>query len=92
MTDKSEIVWGYRLEDGTEVWEVDHEHDGVWTPAMPDQGIPAVDLYSGQERDAIRRALDLAGHPSAEVLQGNFASGNLSVADVSQPEPSTDTA
>ncbi|MDR6172635.1 hypothetical protein [Curtobacterium sp. SORGH_AS_0776] len=91
MMDQVETIWGYRLEDGTEVWEVDHGHDGIWTPALPAQGIPAIDLYSGQERDAIRKALNNAGHVNAEVMCGDLASGDLSEIGVSQSESTPDT-
>lgn len=61
--------WGYRLSGGEEVWEIDHGTDGSWTPARPDLNMSNVDIYSGNEYGALRRALDQAGLTDSVVTR-----------------------
>jgi len=53
--------YGYRLDDGVEVWAGDYGTDGSWTAHDPKRGIQAVDMYDGNEVEAIYRELDRAG-------------------------------
>lgn len=72
MTDETTSTcfeWGYRLPDGTTQWAYAHGTDGTWTSADAEKGIPAIDIYDGQEYSAIRQALDAAGHLDAVVIK-----------------------
>ena len=62
MTDRSEwYEYGYRLEDGTESWQINHGTDGSWTAHDAAHNIAAIDMYDGSEVEAIYAALDEAG-------------------------------
>jgi hypothetical protein len=53
--------YGWRLADGTEEWASSFGTDGVWTSYDSAHGIEAIDMYDGQEVEAIYKELDRAG-------------------------------
>lgn len=53
--------YGYRLADGTEVWEFEHGSDGRWISSGSILNLPVVDLYEGSEVAAIYLMLERAG-------------------------------
>lgn len=69
MGEVNRYQWGFRLPDGRVEWEIDHGTDGTWTSFVPEHGLDAIDLYEGNEYEAIRSALDAAGLTDAVVLK-----------------------
>lgn len=53
--------YGYRTEQTGDAWPIDYGPDGSWIPALPEIGMAHIDMYGGDEADAIRRQLEVAG-------------------------------
>lgn len=61
MSDETQwYEYGYRTERLGDVWPVDYGTDGAWTSAYPEFGLGAIDMYDGQEVEAIRREITRA--------------------------------
>lgn len=71
------IEYGYRLPDGTHVWQIDHGSDGTWIPARGYAGklIPAIDIDERVPHMEMSERIAL-------VLQGIVNGGHIMAREV----------